>query len=146
LKDKDERDRVEGALKKALEKNNFKVDNTGTITLVASTDSYPEPIELKYRHVEKKGDKNGPIEKYKFHVYFARLRFIYNGASIWESPAHNLPGDIELEPGETVEARLKMYEKPKYEFFQTAVLPRVLLRTKGDALLGSSQVTPQGIR
>jgi hypothetical protein len=133
-------------LKNALEKNNFKVDLNGTITLVASTDSYPEPIELKYRHVEKKGDKNGPIEKYKFHVHFARLRFVYNGSSIWESSAHNLPGDIELEVGESVEARLKTYEKPKYEFFQTAVLPRVLLRTKGEALLGSSQVTPLGIR
>ncbi len=146
LKDKDERARAAEALTKALEKNNFKVDPNGTITLAASTDFYPEPIELKYRHVEKKGDKTGPIEKYKFQVHFARLRFIYNGSSIWESSAHNVPGDIELEVGETAESRLKMHEKPKYEFFQTAVLPRVLLRTKGEALLGSSQVTPLGIR
>jgi hypothetical protein len=142
----DERERAAEALTKALEKNNFKVDPSGTVTLVASTDSYPEPIELKYRHVEKKGDKTGPVEKYPFHVHFARLRFVYNGSPIWQSSAHNLPGDIELEVGESVESRLKMHEKPKYEFFQTAVLPRVLLRTKGEALLGSSQVTPAGIR
>lgn len=146
VKDVEERVRTTEALTKALEKNGFKVDPKGTITLAASTDFYPEPIELKYRQVEKKGDKDGPIKLYKFQVHFARLRFVYNQKSIWESSSHNLPGDIELEVGESAEARLKKHEKPKYEFFQTAELPKVLLRTKSGNVLGSSLVSPAGIR
>lgn len=146
LKDADEQARARDALTKSLEKRGFKVDPAGTITLAALTDSHSEPVELKYRLVEKKGDKNGPIKQYKFKVYFARLRFIYNGRTVWESSAHNLPGDITLELGETAEEHLKKYEYPKYEFFQTAALPQVLVRTKGGSLLGASQVMPFGIR
>jgi hypothetical protein len=146
LADAKEQLRAADGLTRALEKNGFKVDRKGTITLVASTDVYPDPIELKYRMVEKKGQKDGPIKLFPFQVHFARLKFVYQGNTVWESSAHNLPGNITLEPGETVQGSLKKFERPKYDFYQSVELPRILLRTKGQATLGVSQVTAAGIR
>jgi hypothetical protein len=45
-----------------------------------------------------------------------------------------------------VQGSLKKFERPKYDFYQSVELPRILLRTKGQATLGVSQVTAAGIR
>jgi hypothetical protein len=143
LADAKERDRAFEALKARLEKNGCKADPNGTIDLVASTQA-SDSTELRYKTVGAPAD--APIRTFKFDVYFARLKFVHQGATVWESSAHNLPGDIQLEEGETVAQHLKKNERPKYEFYQTVELPRLLLRSKGTDSLGSSQVTVSGVR
>ena len=147
LKDPAERAKAFSALQAQLEKNGCMVDPNGTISLVASAEPFDE-IDLRYRLLDTPGkkDKDAPIKTYKFQVHFARIKFVQQGATVWESAALNLPGDITLLEGETVERRLKTHEQPKYEFYQTVVLPRLLVRSKGTGILGTSTVTVSGVR
>jgi len=54
---------------------------------------------------------------------------------------------ISLSRGETVEQYLRARERPNYSFFASVQLPKMVQKpSQGGSTIGTSEVTPAGIR
>jgi hypothetical protein len=161
LPDPAERDKAVASLAKRLEKNGCAVGDHGSIELIASADvgkeraisyytmpgpgfgpRFPPPVMFG-----KAGLPPGAEVK-TAHIteHYARLKFVYQGQTLWQTSSLNIPHTVRLEEGETMQEHLRKRERPNYALYQTVELPRLLLRTKGSDALGSSQVTMTGVR
>lgn len=150
------------ALEEKLAKKGCKVGADSAIELIASAD-LGKTIEIgfvpapagggKSAKFGFKGKGNQPslppgtkVRIVKLQEHFARLKFVAQGKTVWESSADNVPKSVQLEEGETLDQRMKKLERPNYAFYQTVDLPRVLHRDKGAGPLGVSQVSVSGVR
>ncbi len=146
IPDASRREKVTEDLTGRLKTIGCTVDASAPLTLAAIVEG-PKQETLKLRN---SGD-------YQVQVYATRVRFLYDGKTIWETSISNVPGGgfifIRLEEGENVGTWLKKREKPDYEFFGRVELPKYLLKpvaTTGNTssrslTLGSSRMTPAGI-
>lgn len=158
LPDPAQRDKVAAALTSQLEKNGCKVSSAGSIDLIATSDM-GKIQEIVYYTVPSFG-KFGPprfgprgsipagakISSVKVQEYFVRLKFVFQGKTVWEVAADNIPSRIRLADGETVEQHLRKHEHPNYAFLEAVRLPRFLLRLSGSGTLGTSRVSLAGVR
>lgn len=144
IADAAERDKAEAAFTARLKAQGMGVGPEGTITLVASTEVGKER-DLHYSTFGSFDDMT-----YKFTEHFARVKFVWQGKTAWESAASNSPGFlVRLKQDQTMNEYLKEHEKPNYAFLQSVELPRLLTRPTGNLAapgLGSSQVTAAGVR
>ena len=77
-----------------------------------------------------------------YHVqeYFTRLKFVYNGQTLWETSWTNVPGFIHLKEGENIEGVLREASaKPSYGLYQSVVLPEFLQKPSDNKGPGSAQ-------
>lgn len=144
IPDPAQRDQVRQALVGRLEKIGCQTGGNGTIELAASMDG---PKDRDVRYMFGGGD-------YKMKEYTARLKFIYQGQTAWETASSNVPGVISLKQGENVGQKLREFEKPNYAFFEHVELPRFLQKPtqgpgqgpSGSLTLGHSRVTTGGLQ
>jgi hypothetical protein len=162
LPDEAERTKVAKALEEQLLKKGCKISADAPLELIASAD-LGKMIELNFVPATpggNKGFKFGPkgkgtqpklppgtkVRTVKLQEHFARLKFVAQGKTVWESSADNVPKSVQLEEGETLEQRMQKLDRPNYAFYQTVDLPRLLHRDKGAGPLGTSQVSVSGVR
>lgn len=165
LPDVAERAKVAKALEELLVKKGCKVGADGTIELVATADVGKE-IDLSFVPAEAGGRRPGApfmrrpgprepapklppgtkVRQVKLEVHHARLKFIIQGKTVWETSADNVPKSVKLEEGETLDQHMKKLERPNYAFYPTVELPTVLHRDKGVGPVGTSQFSVSGVR
>ena len=163
LPDEAERAKAAKALEEQLVKKGCKVGAEGTIELIASADVGKE-IEIGFVPAPAGGGKGKfgigkfgkgkepdlppgtKVRTVKLQTHFARLKFVAQGKTVWESSVDNVPKSVQLEEGETLDQRMKKLERPNYAFYQTVDLPRLLHRDKGAGPVGASQVSASGVR
>lgn len=141
LMDAGEADRVRAALTKKVQAFGGTVSDHGTIALQAITDGGKER-EVFYHTFGSPGSR-----AYKVREFFSRVKFVYQGKTVWEWSSSSVPGFTHLKKDETMEEHLKKSEKPSYEFFDRVELPKLLTKPTGGAPgLGQSRVTTAGLR
>ncbi len=113
----------------------------GTLELVATTE-VGKQREISYRTI----GRGFGVQNYRVQEYISRVKFVYQGKTAWESSSYNIPHMVSLRNGQTMESFLKETEKPNYDFFSKVELPKRLTRPTGTPTLGSSPVSPAGIR
>lgn len=163
LPDQEEGAKAAKALEEQLVKKGCKVGEDGTITLVATAD-VGKVIEMNFVPAPEGSNRRdfpflprGPgretpippgtkVRRVNLQEHLARLKFVAQGKTIWESSADNVPKSVRLDEGETLDQRMKKLERPPYAFYQTVDLPRVLHRDKGPGPVGVSQVSVSGVR
>ncbi len=159
LPNKEEGAKVAKALADQLVKKGCQVGKVGTIELIASAD-LGKVVEIGFVPAPAGGKGKGPKGKgnqpslppgtkvriVKLQEHFARLKFVVQNKTIWESAASNVPKSVQLEEGETLDQRMKKLERPNYAFYQTVELPRLLHRAKGAGPVGASEVNVSGVR
>jgi len=145
LADPGEREKAQAALTKKLEANGCQVAPNAAIELAASVET-GKRRELSYRGMG--GPFGGGSTTYNFQEYASRLKFVFQGQTLWEIVGTNYPGFmIHLKQGETVEQFLRAREHPNYEFFTSAGLPKMVQKpSPGGQTIGTSQVTIAGVR
>lgn len=142
LPDASERERVRQALTDKLQAIGCAAGDNGTIELVATMEG---PKQRQIRYMFGGGD-------YNVQEYSAKLRFVYQGQTAWETSGSNVPGVLTLKKGENVADKLREHEKPDYRFFERALLPKFLQKPTagkgagGLLTLGQSNVTTSGVR
>jgi hypothetical protein len=144
LADPGEREKAAAALTKKLQENGCQVAPNAAIELVASIETGKRE-QLSYRGF---GPFGGGSSTYSFQEYASRLKFVFQGQTLWEIVGTNNPGFmIHLKEGETVEQFLRARERPNYEFFTSAGLPKMVQKpSAGGQTIGTSQVTAAGVR
>jgi WD40 repeat protein len=141
ISDAAQRERVRQALADRLKTIECAAGDNGTIELVASMEG---PKQRQIRYMFGGGD-------YNVQEYTARLKFVYQGQTAWETTGTNVPGVLSLKKGENVGDKLRTFEKPDYGFFDRALLPKFLQKPTasqgaGRSLtLGQSKVTTSGV-
>lgn len=145
LPDAGERDKAQAALAKALEANGCQVAPNATIELVATVET-GKRAELSYRGMG--GPFGGGSGTYNFQEYATRLKFVFQGQTLWEIVGSNNPGFmISLKEGETVAQFLQARERPNYAFFSSAQLPRMVQKpSAGGQTFGTSQLSVAGLQ
>lgn len=142
LPDAAERERVQQALVEKLKSIGCTAGENGTIELAASMEG-PKPRQIRYMFGG--GD-------YNVQEWTARLKFVYQGKTAWETSGTNVPGVLTLKQGENVSDKLRQHEKPDYRFFDRALLPKFLQKPTdgkaagGSLTLGQSNVTTSGVQ
>ncbi|HEV3345194.1 MAG TPA: SHD1 domain-containing protein [Pirellulales bacterium] len=142
IPDPGQRDQIQRTLVSRLQTIGCQAGDNGTIELAASMEG-PKDRDVKYMFGG--GD-------YKVKEYMARLKFVYQGQTAWETSGSNVPGVISLKQGENVADKLRAAEKPDYGFFERVVLPKFLQKPaqgKGpgnSVTLGQSNITTSGIQ
>ncbi len=144
LSDPAEREKAVAALTKKLEANGCQVAPNSSIELVATVETLKRR-ELSYRGF---GPLGGGSTTYNFQEYASRVKFVSGGQTLWETGSTNYPGMmISLSRGETVEQYLRARERPNYSFFASVQLPKMVQKpSQGGSTIGTSEVTPAGIR
>ena len=141
VSDAGRRTAVVTALTEKLAAIGVKVGPNATLELVASTE-VGKQREINYRTF----GRGFGTKSYKVQEYISRVKFVYQGKVAWESSSYNIPHFVSLRNGQTMEEYLKEQEKPNYDFFSKIELPKLLTRPTGAPTLGSSRVSPAGIR
>jgi hypothetical protein len=142
IPDPGQRDQIQRALASRLQTIGCQAGDNGTIELAASMEG-PKDRDVKYMFGG--GD-------YKVKEYTARLKFVYEGQTAWETTGTNVPGVLSLKQGENVADKLRAAEKPDYGFFERVVLPKFLQKPaqgKGPSsalTLGQSNITTSGVQ
>ncbi len=142
----EEQNRAIQGLVKRVAASGSVAEPDGKIVLVAAVEG-PTQETLSLRN---SGD-------YTVQKYVTSLKYVYEGQVLWQTSTSNVPGGpvifFNLEDGENIGDWLKKREKPDYELFQRAELPRFLQRPNGQGrgpsqsmTLGTSQVTAAGLR
>jgi hypothetical protein len=143
IPDAEQQNKVRLSLTKRLQQMDCKVGPDGTIDLVAFVTG-PKEREISYI----------AAGTYKVQEYGTRLKFDYQGKTVWETGGTNVPHFLMLRGGETIETHLRNNEKPQYTFYDNVELPKFLQKPTeggvgpggGSVMLGRSQVTVAGIR
>jgi WD40 repeat protein len=142
IPDAAERSKAEEALTKKLQDLNCTIDPAGQVAVVAAVEG-PKSREVHFRH----------SGTYHVQEYATRLKFVYQGQTLWETSNTNIPGILMLKAGENVEGRLREASaKPSYGLYTTVTLPEFLQKPSDKAshgaeqTLGTSQLSEQGIR
>jgi hypothetical protein len=142
IPDAGQREQVRKALVDRLQTIGCQAGDNGTIELAASMEG---PKDRDVRYMFGGGD-------YKVKEYIARLKFVYQGQSAWETSGSNVPGVVSLKKGENIADKLRESEKPDYGFFDRVQLPKFLQKPSqgqgaGSSLtLGQSNVTTSGVQ
>jgi hypothetical protein len=145
-----EREKIQGTLAQKLQTNGCQVDPSGSVELVALT-------ETGKRRDQSFGSIGAPrfgpfgrpanAKTYSVQEYFSRLRFVSQGQAVWELSCTSLPHMIHLNPGQSLEDFLRSTEHPNYAWFATVDLPKIVQKpTSGGSTLGASQVTATGVQ
>jgi WD40 repeat protein len=140
--DAGQREQVRKALVDRLQTIGCQAGDNGTIELAATMEG---PKDRDVRYMFGGGD-------YKVKEYTARLKFVYQGQSAWETSGSNVPGVVSLKKGENIADKLRESEKPDYGFFDRVQLPKFLQKpTQGQGAgssltLGQSNVTTSGLQ
>lgn len=145
-----EREKIQGTLAQKLQSNGCQVDPSGSVELVALT-------ETGKRRDQTFGSIGAPrfgpfgrpsnAKTYSVQEYFSRLRFVCQGQTVWELSCTSLPHMIHLKPGQSLEDFLRSTEHPNYAWFATVDLPKIVQKpSSGGATLGTSQVTAAGVQ
>jgi hypothetical protein len=142
----EEQNRAIQGLVKRVAASGSVAEPDGKIVLVAAVEG-PTQETLSLRN---SGD-------YTVQKYVTSLKYVYEGQVLWQTSTSNVPGGpvifFNLEDGENIGDWLKKREKPDFELFQRAELPRFLQRPNGQGrgpsqsmTLGTSQVSSAGLR
>ena len=138
----DHQDSVKEALTKKLTAMNCPAGDSGDVEVVAVVEG-PTPRKVSYMHTGT----------YDVQEYFTKLKFVYQGQTVWESSWTNIPAVVHLPAGENMESFLrKASSSPTYQFYDDVVLPDFLQKPMGQnnpggsQTIGASRLTPQGIR
>ncbi len=139
-----EKEKVREALTKQLEEEGFQVGDNGTIELVASVEDGKRNKEVAYRTF---GQMRSSV--YRLREYISRLKFVFQGKTVWEKSGNNVPGGLSLKEGETIQQCLRKHEKPNYAFFNRGDFPSKLIKPFAEGqdvgTLGQSEVTVSGV-
>lgn len=145
LADPAEREKAQAALTGKLEANGCQVAPNAPIELVASVET-GKRRELSYRGMG--GPFGAGSATYSFQEYSSRLKFVFQGQTLWEVVGTNNPGFmIHLKEGETIQQHLQARERPNYGFFTSVGIPKMVQKpSPGGQTIGTSQVTAAGLR
>lgn len=144
IPDPTEQNNARESLTKKLADMNCSVAPDGKVEVVAYVEG-PNSREISYMH----------SGSYQVQEYFTKLKFVYEGKTLWESQWTNIPGVLSLGKGENIESKLReASEKPSYKFYEQVVLPEFLQKPLDQnnaqpgagQTIGQSHVTPRGIR
>lgn len=145
LPDAAQRSKVIADLTSSLSKNQCKVGDNGTISLVATIEG-PKERNLRFRF--------GGV--YKFQELRYGLKFDFNGTTVWTQSHSNVPHRVTQKRDETFETALRAYEKANYDWFGKIELPKYLQKPGGVQLkfghqqsgfgLGQSLLTTTGMK
>lgn len=141
ITDASQRAGIEAALTKQLAAIDCKPGDVGTIDLVASVDG-PKDRKISYHGAGT----------YQTKEWFSRLKFVYQGQPAWEASVSNVPFFIQYGKDDNIENALRKHEKPNYDFFSRAELPKFLQKptagqNPGRSLtLGQSTITTAGLK
>jgi hypothetical protein len=138
----DHKKNVTDALAKKLQDMKCPIGDTAIIDVVAYIEG-PKSKEVSYMH----------SGTYQVQEYFTKLKFVYQGKTIWETGSTNITPFIMLKKGENIEGVLrKASEQPTYAFYDNVTLPEFLQKpaenqnSNAAQTIGMSKVTPQGFR
>jgi WD40 repeat protein len=138
----DHKKEVTDALTKKLRDMQCPIGDAGNVDVVAYIEG-PKSKEVSYMH----------SGTYQVQEYLTKLKFVYQGKTIWETNWTNIAHIISLKKGENVEGVLrKASEQPTYAFYDKVVLPEFLQKPSENQnpnaaqTIGMSKVTPQGFR
>ena len=168
VEDESKRDEVTKSLTSQAEKAGFKIGEDGTVTLSAST------AKGKVETLVVTSGGGGPFgmprppfggpfgppggrgkgTEYKVQEYNSRLSIKSGGKELWQYSLGSIPNGyspfgntIERRQDQTVADYIKEnYEKPNYSVFSRVELPKLLTRDANRATLGSSHLSPSGLR
>lgn len=141
LPDAKERESIRETLIKQLESKELVVDPAGPVELIARIDP-PASKTVTYHGF-------GGMQSVSFQEISSHLELQLDGKSLWKRTGTNQPFMVTYNQGQSLQDALKQHEKPNYDVFKQASLPRVLVRpdeNRDTRTLGSSQVTTKGIR
>lgn len=142
LPDPAEREKARAALTAKLQANGCQAGSNGALELVASTEVGKER-EITYQTMGMGFQR----KTYKFREHISRIKFVYQGQTVWETASVNAPGFIvHLKEGQTMEQLLREHERPNYAFFSTVDIPKLLQKPSPTLTLGVSKVTVAGIQ
>jgi hypothetical protein len=140
-----QRDRVVKGLTARLAAIGVTVVPDSHVVLQASTEAGKEE-EITYRHM----GAGFRTDTFKVRGQISRVKFLYDGAPIWESSTNTIPHFefTNLKPNESLQDHVRAFEKPNYDYFDRIDLPRLLSRPMppGQLTLGQSEVTATGVR
>ncbi|PQO40104.1 SHD1 domain-containing protein [Blastopirellula marina] len=135
ITDQQKKQEILAALFKKLEANGNVVDPNGEVILKAS--------------VESKGPKEVNFwggGKVTFQEYVSRLEFIYQGKTAWARSGTNIPGVLQYDRNEGLNAAAAKHNHPSYYIFENAVLPRKVVKPSDKSELGATRVTVTGLK
>jgi hypothetical protein len=137
------RDEVARRLAENLAKAEIRVAPGAAVTVAASVEPGKEE-EIVYRRM-------GPgfgTDRFKIRPQIGRVRFLYQGKVAWETSASTVPmfEIAHLKKDESLQDHVRRFEQPNYDYFGHVELPKLLTRPTGQPTLGTSQVTPAGVR
>lgn len=134
LPDPAERAKVAASLTSKLEKDKFKIGDSGTITLFATFDGPKEEI------VSYSG-----AGQYKFKSIKYGVKYVFDGATVWETWGWNTPLQVWQSVNQTFEQALKHYEKPDYKWYHDVGLPKYLKKPSGGRFSGAREQSGFGL-
>lgn len=137
-----DRKTVTEMLRKSVTAAGFKVAGSAPVFVKASM-RRGENREISYHMFGQIGE-----QKYNVQEYVVELAFVSGGKNAWETSMTSLPAPFfaSLKQGQTMADLLREHDKPPYEFFETARLPKFVPRPSDRPVLGTSAVAMQGIR
>jgi hypothetical protein len=138
--DASQRDRVAQSLTKRLKANGCQVGSNGTVELSAGVEG---PTEEQISFIA--------AGTYKMQKYLSRVKFVFQGQTVWETSGSNVPGGLMLKRGENIEGKLREFEKPDFTWFDRIELPKLLQKPsggqgRGSQTVGQSKVTTAGLK
>lgn len=141
--DASQRGTVNRKLTENLAKNGIRVAPNSPVTVAASVAPGKEQ-EIAYRTM----GAGFQVDKFKVRPQIGSIKFLYDGKVAWETGSSTVPFfDIaHLRKDESLQDHVRQFEKPNYDFFGHAELPKLLTRPTGQPTLGTSQVTLSGVR
>jgi hypothetical protein len=136
-------DRVTKVLEQKVMANGWMLSPTATIALVAEM-KRGEQQTVNYR-LSRFG-KPETTESATFVPYIASLRIQTGSATAWSSgTSSGAPPFVRLREGETVQAEVDKWQKPRPEFYDNVKIPDRILDPKYRDGLGTTLVTNRGL-
>ncbi len=132
---------IQESLTKKLAALNCELKDDANVQVVALVEG-PTARKVSYMHGGS----------YDVQEYRTKVKFVYDGQSLWESSTTNIPPIIQLKRDDNIESYLRRASSsPTYEFYDHVVLPEFLQKPSdqkdsgGQQTLGASQLSRQGL-
>lgn len=130
---------MEAALKTAVERAGWKVEQTSAITVTA-TISRDKKQTLSFRTIGS--SLFAPRKTVSIRPYRASLSIEQNGKSIWSRSSQNMvPFLITRKSGESLKEAVKKYEVADPQYFERVTIPPKIFKTEYLSQIGSSRIS-----
>jgi len=131
------RDALSGRLAAA----GMKVADNAAITLRAAIENAGNE-EVTYRSFGGGfGEKTVSVTK-----YVSKLEYLVGGKAAWQTAVTATPHFLNRSEDESIEQAVRKANQPNYAFFESAAIPTYVMKPTGQATLGASIVTANGLR